>query len=326
MDKLKSKFNPLFFQASLAAGGVALMPFNFLQFGIPHEKGLIKFSDIIWNQLSMIQSLFYGLLVSVMLISVIVHFVLTSVFIVMMVGWIRERVPVKKLMSDPYRNVTIFPIIGSLAMSANVLWAPTGFFLPVVSGGLQSLMMPSLVFFFGLWIVAFTLQFKVLKSWFSKGIDFKKYNFVWLLDVFAFGLVSLTGSGIAITSGNENIAALASIATSVAIAFGFVLLIVKLIHLIASLFRVRKLPDAPLLPAFFLVIPITCLYGLSTYRLMGYYSKLYHFSLESMQPLILNLSYAITALWLVSTVYLIRVYLINHFLDSKYAATQWGMV
>ena len=98
MDKLKSKFNPLFFQASLAAGGVALMPFNFLQFGIPHEKGLIKFSDIIWNQLSMIQSLFYGLLVSVMLISVIVHFVLTSVFIVMMVGWIRERVPVKKLM------------------------------------------------------------------------------------------------------------------------------------------------------------------------------------------------------------------------------------
>ena len=326
MEKLKSKFNPLFFQASLAAGGVALMPFNFLQFGIPHEKGLIKFSDIIWNQLSMMQSFFYGVLIAVMLISVIIHFVLSSVFIVMMVGWIRERSSMIELMSDPYRNVTIFPIIGSLAMSANVLWAPTGFFIPVVSGGLQSLMMPSLVFFLGLWIVALVLQFKVLKSWFAKAIDFKKFNFVWLLDVFAFGLVSLTGSGIAITTGNENIATLASMATIVTILFGFVLLLAKLVHLIATLLQARKLPDAPLLPAFFLVIPITCLYGLSTYRLMGYYSKLYHFSLESMQPLILNLSYVIAALWLVSTVYLIRVYLINHFLDSKYAATQWGMV
>ncbi|MDW7660927.1 MAG: hypothetical protein SCL54_05780 [Bacillota bacterium] len=232
----------------------------------------------------------------------------------------------KELMSDPYRNVTIFPIIGSLAMSANVLWAPTGFFVPVISDGLQALMIPSLVFFIGLWIVAFALQFKVLKSWISKSIDFKKYNFVWLLDVFAFGLVSLTGSGIAITTGSVNIAMIASLATIIAIVFGFGLLIAKLVHLIAMLLKARKLPDAPLLPAFFLVIPITCLYGLSTYRLMGYYSKLYNFSLQGIQPLIINLSYVIAAFWLISTVYLIRTYLISHFLDSKYAATQWGMV
>jgi hypothetical protein len=326
MEKLKSKFNPLFFQASLAAGGVALMPFNFLQFGIPHGKGLIKISDIVWTQFSAIQSLFYGVLIAVMLIAVLVHFILTIIFFAMMIGWIREKTSMNELMSDPYRNVTIFPIIGSLAMSANVLWAPTGFFIPAISGGMQSLMMPSFVFFVGLWILAIILQFKVLKSWVSKSIDFKKYNFVWLLDVFAFGLVSLTGSGIAITSGNVNIATIASLATILTIGFGFSLLNAKLVHLIAMLLKAKKLPDAPLLPAFFLVIPITCLYGLSTYRLMGYYSKLYNFSLEGIQPLIMNLSYVIAAFWLISTVYLIRTYLVNHFLDSKYAATQWGMV
>lgn len=42
------KFTPLIFQASLAAGGVALMPFNYLQFAVPHGEGLIKLSDISW--------------------------------------------------------------------------------------------------------------------------------------------------------------------------------------------------------------------------------------------------------------------------------------
>jgi hypothetical protein len=37
--KLSIKFHPLLFQSSLAAGGVSLMAFNYLQFAIPHGEG-----------------------------------------------------------------------------------------------------------------------------------------------------------------------------------------------------------------------------------------------------------------------------------------------
>lgn len=324
--KRKIQFNPLFFQASLAAGGLALMPFNFLQFGIPHGSGLIVFSDIVWSQLTTLQVLLYGMLIAVMFVALIAHIVLTAIFVKQLVGWILERKSMSKLLEDPYKNVTIFPIIGSLSMSANVLWAPAGFFVPSISEGLQSLMLPSLIFFAGLWISAIILQFKVIKSWLSEGIDFKKYNFVWLLDVFAFGLVNLTGSGIAATSNNEYISAIAATATVVTIVFGFGLLLFKLFSLIITQVKARKLPDVPILPAFFLVVPITCLYGLSAYRLIAYYGALYSWNIQIFQPVVINLAYVIAAFWLISTVYLIRTYLVNQFLESSYSATQWGMV
>ena len=40
---MSMKFTPLKFQIPLAAGGVALMAFNYLQFAVPHGKGLIKY-------------------------------------------------------------------------------------------------------------------------------------------------------------------------------------------------------------------------------------------------------------------------------------------
>jgi hypothetical protein len=46
------KFTPLKFQIPLAAGGIALMAFNYLQFAVPHGKGLVKLSDITWSGLT----------------------------------------------------------------------------------------------------------------------------------------------------------------------------------------------------------------------------------------------------------------------------------
>lgn len=302
------------------------MPFNFLQFGVPHGSGLIVFSYILWSQLSALQGLLYGMLVAVMFVALIAHIILTTIFIKQLVGWVVERKSMEKLLEDPYKNVTIFPIIGSLSMSANVLWAPAGFFVPAISEGLQSLMLPSLIFFVALWTIAIGLQFKVVKTWVSETLDFKKYNFVWLLDTFAFGLVNLMGSGIAATSNNEYISAIAATATVITIVLGFGLLLFKLFRLIIAQVKARELPEVPILPAFFLVIPITCLYGLSTYRLIAYYGALYNLNIQIFQPVVINLSYVIAAFWLISTVYLIRNYLVNHFLDSTYSATQWGMV
>src|SRR4030042_1192025 len=154
-EVIRKNFNPLFFQASLAAGGVSLMAFNYLQFAVPHGKGPITLSDISWTSLNGTETTLYAILVAVMLVAVIAHVLLTALFLRGLFSWLGNRKTVTDFLADPYKNVTIFPVIGSLAMSANVLWAPAGFFAPFISSGMQSLMLPSLVYFIVLFFFLF---------------------------------------------------------------------------------------------------------------------------------------------------------------------------
>jgi tellurite resistance protein TehA-like permease len=229
-------------------------------------------------------------------------------------------------MGDPYKNMTIFPIIGSLAMSANVLWAPIGFFVPQISSGLQSLMLPSLAFWGVLWIMMFVLEFNVAKTWLKHKIEIDKFNFVWLLDVFAFGLVSLAGSGVAGTSGNPQISGIAVIGTLVTVAVGILLLSAKLINLIKPMIKGKDLPAVPILPAYFILVPITCLFGISIFRLTSYFQKVYSYDLSSLLSVIVVLAYVFSMTWLVFTVYLLGNYFKNLFKRSEYSAPQWSMV
>jgi len=326
VETVRSNFNPLFFQASLAAGGVALMAFNYLQFDVPHGQGLIRLSDITWPNLQGAQLPLYATLVAIMLVAVIVHSVLTIVFLRGLFSWLGNRQAVAGLVNDPFKNVTIFPVLGSLAMSANVLWAPLGFFVPWVASRLQSLMLPSLVFYGVLFVFLFFLEQKVLRVWFSGSLDTSKFNFVWLLDVFAFGLVALTGSGIAVTSQNQAIAAVASVATVATLVVGLSLLALKLFYLARNQIRAKRLPDAPVLPAFFLLVPIFCLFGLSLYRLPSPFLALFSLDIRGLSSFIISLAYAGAIAWAVFALVLLGNYLKNQFLKSPYSAPQWGLV
>lgn len=321
-----NKFNPLFFQASLAAGGISLMPFNYLQFAIPHGKGLIKLSDVTWTGISGMQMTQNAALISIMFISVVAHVILTFEFLKGLAGWLSNKRAVTELMGDPYRNMTIFPIIGSLAMSANVLWAPVGFFVPQISSGLQSLMLPSLVFWGVLWIMMFVLEFNVAKAWLKQHIEIEKFNFVWLLDVFAFGLVSLAGSGVAGTSGNPQISGIAVVGTVVTVTVGIILLFVKFVNLIKPMIKRKDLPSVGILPAYFILIPITCLFGISIFRLISYFQRVYSYNLSGHQSVIIVLLYVFSMSWLAFSVYLLGNYFRNQFLGSEYSAPQWSMV
>jgi len=320
------KFNPLIFQASLAAGGVALMPFNYLQFAVPHGKGLIKLSDIAWNGLTGVQSALYFPLVAIMMIFTIIHFLLTFIFLKGLVSWFRNKKEVDSFISDPYKNVGIFAIIASLSMSANVFWAPVGFFVPQVSANLQALMLPSLIFFGILWVALLKLEFRVIKIWLTDSVDISKFNFIWLLDVFAFGLVNLTGTGIAAMSGNAQIAGIAAFGSLFTLSIGFFLLIIKMVYLIYIQIRKGTLPDKPILPAYFLVIPIICLYGLSFYRIAAYLQTYFSIDVTGIWFFIINFSYVMAIAWGVFSVYLLSDYLKNHFAKSNFSPPQWGMV
>lgn len=320
------KFTPLKFQASLAAGGIALMAFNFLQFAIPHGNGLFKLSDIQWSNLTMKQMGAYLPLSGIMLVFTVISLILTVIFVKELIEWYFNKKDFNSFMSNPLTNIGIFAPISSLAMTANVIWAPLAFFIPQLSSNIQALMLPSLIFFGLLCLVFIRLEYKVLKIWLSQSVDVNKFNFTWLLDIFAVGLISLTGTGIASMSNNSEIASIAAFGSLFALIIGFFFFMIKLTYLIYLQIKAARLADTPLLPAYFLVIPITCLFGLSFYRIMIYLQSYFSFDIQVPSFLFITLSYTITIGWGIFTIYLLRDYFKKDFYKSKFSATQWGMV
>ncbi|MDF2946558.1 MAG: hypothetical protein K0S51_1237 [Bacillales bacterium] len=321
---MKLQFAPIKFQSALAAGGISLMAFNYLQFSLPHGGGLINFFNINWSDLSLIQDATYMLLIVIMFLFSSINLILIGILLYGFVMWLKTKSKLKEFLENPLMNISIFVPIASIAMTINVIWGPLAFFIPNIS--IQKMMMPSLVLFGLLLISLLILEFKVTKILFTNPIDINKMNFVWLLDVFAIGLVSLTGTGIAYMSENNFISTIASVASLFLICIGIIMFITKLFLLIFVQFRNGNLPDNAVLPAYLLVIPITCLLGLSFYRILLYLEGVYSFKLNISLYLIINLSYLITIGWGIFTIYLIFDYLRKDFYKSQFSPTQWSMV
>ncbi len=319
------KFTPFKFQVPLAAGGVALMAFNYLQFAVPHGKGLIKLSDIPWATTG--QTSLYLPLIVLMLAFTIINLSFTVVCLKDLIQWIANKQEYQDFVNGPpTKNIGIFVPIASLSMTANVILAPLAFFIPKLSSNLQALMLPGLMFFGFLWLTLFWFEFKVLKTWLRQPIDVAQLNFIWLLDVFAFGLVNLTGTGIAAISSSREIASIAAFASFFTLSVGSFLFVTKLAYLIYLQIKAAKLPEKPVLPAYFLVIPITCLFGFSFYRITLYLQTYFSFDTKVLTFFFLCFSYVITIGWGIFSVYLLSDYLKNDFAKSDFFPPQWAMV
>jgi hypothetical protein len=326
--KLKIPFHPLLFQSSLAAGGVALMAFNYLQFAIPHGEGPIVSSDISWSSFTAGQVAFYAPLVAVMLAFTLLNFGLTVYFLYRLVDWLGEPGAYGAFRDNAQGNANtgIFAVIASLAMTVNVFWAPFGFFVPQMAAGMQAMMLPSLVVFGALLLVLVYLEVTFGRTWFRKSIDRSKFNFIWLLDTFAWGLVALTGSGIVAMAENALIVDIAGAGTLFALAVGLLVLLYKVAYLTYNHVKAGKLPANPILPAFFLIVPISCLFGLSAYRVAGFLGPQAGSGVDGAPSLLITASYGLAVVWGVGAVYLIRDYFTTYFVKSPFAPPQWGFV
>jgi hypothetical protein len=321
------RFSPFNFQAPLAAGGVTLMAFNWLQFAVPHGEGAVRLSDIGWASLTLGQTGLYGLLVGIMLVLAVLNLLLTFVFSKDLVQWLAIRSGYQDFMSGPPSRITgIFVPIASLAMTMAVIFAVTPFLLPAASANMQSLMLPGLVFFGFLWLTAFGLESRVLRSWPTQPSDTANLSFVWLLDIFALGLVVLIGTGLATMADNKGVALIAAITSLLALGVGSALLAVKLTVLIRTQMKSRAFPEEQLQPAFFLLVPITCLYGVSYHRVLLFGQKWYGLDVTVPSQLLITVSYIAAAGWVMLTVYMLRRYFTSYFGRSEYFPTQWAMV
>jgi hypothetical protein len=321
------QFTPLKFQVPLAAGGIALMAFNYLQFAIPHGKGIIKWSDVTSAGLTTEQLWLHLPLIVIMLAFAVVNLGFTMTYLKQLISWLCNRAEYQKFMSGPPTlSVGIFVPVASISMTACVILAPVQFFIPQLSSNLQAMMLPATIFFGILWLIIFRLEFKALKTWLSHPIDLTKLSFVWLLDVFAFGLVSLMGTGIAVMSENMKIASIAAIASLFTLVFGILLLVAKLSYLFHLHMKADSLPMENILPAYFILIPISCLYGFSFYRVAVYLQTHLLLDMKVLLFFILTFSYIIAVIWGLFCIYLLSNYLLKIFLKSDFAPPQWSMV
>lgn len=321
------KFTPFNFQAPLAAGGVTLMAFNWLNFAVPHGEGPVAFVDIQWTGLSVSQASVYGPLVAIMLVLAIANLALMGVFTRDLARWLTGGEGYREFMSGPPSRVTgIMVPIAATAMTIAILFAVVPFFFAPTAERIQEFVVPGVAAFVGLLAAALVLEFRLLRGWLGTPPDTGGLNFVWLLDAFAFGLVSLAGTGLASAAGTPVTATVAASGSLIALVVGSALLAWKLIVLTYVQLKSRALPELQLQPAFFLVVPIACLYGISYFRATQYLHRWYEIDLALPARILVVSSYAAAVGWALVTVYLLGRYFRSYFRTSQYFPTQWAMV
>jgi hypothetical protein len=318
------KFSPIRFQAALAAAGVALMPFVYLQFSVPHGNGIIGFSDISGSVAA--GSYLIMFLVGIMAAFTAAHFVLTTVYLKDLFLWISDKKEFDDFLGNPLTNTGIFSPIISLAMSINVVLGPVVFFFEFSGDVVQSMLLPVFMIWGILWALLLLAEARVLKLWFVKPVETEKLNFGWLLDVFAFGMVSLVGAGIAVLSVKSHIASSSALMTIVALAAGAFIFAAKLVILIYHQLRAEKLPEKSSLPGYFTVVPILCLFGVSVYKFNIYLKNKFAYDLGAFSFFAVVISFAAAVLCIFLITYLLEEYFREEFGKKEFYPSLWSPV
>jgi hypothetical protein len=289
---------------------------------------LIRLTDIPWDRLAAEQTNLYLVLVGIMLIFSLVNLITIVFFSGVLMRWISRKTEYVAFMNGvPTMNIGILVPVASLSMTANVILAPLSFFIPSLAANLQALMLPALVFFGLLLFALLALEITLMKTWFfTQTLDPSKLSFVWLIDAFTFGLVNLTGSGIATMAQDQAVASIAAVVSYFALGIGALLFVLKFGYLIYVHTRSVASPQTPVLPSYFLVVPIACLFGLSLHRMAQYTGTHYQLDMGGMSSMLINMSYAITIGWVFISVYLLRSYLSSYFYKGDFHPTMWAMV
>jgi len=268
----KLVFDPLLFLSALGAWGIAVMPFAFMNYTIPHPKWLIALGHILpllQTNMALLYYFFFVIMIGFWLLHVVLMIVLFVKF------FKRNRTPeAQEYKEDPIRNPGITTPMLALAMTMNlVIWVIV-FFVPIMSSNLQNLMLPSLIVWLILWWITMYVAIDITKKSFFKNFDFEKITFSWLLVPFTIAMVTVVWSWIAALAKNSTIANIAAFFTFISFGFWLLLFMVKLATLFQKHFADKSWsPAKQALPSFLIVIPNITLFAISLFRLWHYFAN-----------------------------------------------------
>ncbi len=318
-------FNPLSFLASVGSGGVAVAPFVFFQYTIPHGKGLISLSQVMAHGSETGSTALYLLLMGIMLVFGVLHFVLTGSLLNKLIEY-RKTPDYKEYISDPQRNTSILAVYTSLGMTFNVFIAVIRYFVPYLQQNFQSLMLPALIVWSVLWLFLMRTEINVLKSAFEKNFDLAKLSFGWLLHPFALGMVTVAGTGIAAMAKDPTIAHIAAFMTFTSGSMGIFLLFVKLFSIFQSHFTMKGMPERQFLPSFLVVIPITTLFAIIMFRLGHYVEHQFGYHFPVFFKLIALIPFAFQTWYFAFGLSMLKNYFKKDFFRKEYYVSLWAFI
>ncbi len=320
------KFSPLSFLASLGAGGIAIIPFAYLQYTFPHGKGLVKIADIAHATQPFWNNVFFYSLEAVMVVFTIIHLALSVIFFVKLYDFMKSE-GYAEFINNPLVNAAILTPFISIVMTMNVFIGPVRFLVPQMADNLQLLMLPAFVVWVLLFILLMRMEIKLLKTAFEQTYDIQKITFGWLLHPFALGMLTVTGTGFAALAQDPTIAHAAAFLSFVSGSMGLFLLIVKLISVFQKHFASQEgLGAKQFLPSFLIVVPNVTLYAISAFRIGHYLEKHHAMHLDSYFLLIVTVAFAFETWYMLFGMSLLKDYFKRHYFKKEFYVTQWGLI
>lgn len=315
------KFTPLRFQSALAAGGLALMPFVLMQFTFPRQGKLISIDDLSGRY--DIASIF---LLAVMLISTVLHFFLIAKMSREFVQWRQSGNDMCEFLADPTINVGIFSPVVALGMTVNVILGPVAFFFPGFSEQVPALLSYGVYPFALLFLVLAYISVAVGRTWLFRDGKAVAFNYNWLLDVFAWGMVALAGAGVTMTATDPQVTAIGSVLTLCAISIGLFIYGIKGMYLLLAQMTHGNAPTDPLKPSHFIVVPINCLFAISIYKIAAYTKASLGIDITSLAFTSVVILFALSLFWILLCVIAFRDWFIHQFPKPDFYPAQWGLV
>ena len=319
------KFSLLSFLSAIGAGGIAVAPFAFFNYVIPHSKGLVTLQQILNSDYNGFLKPIFPILFSIMGVFSILHFILLITLIIRLISNYRQNKLIENF-SDPLKNTAFLSPLITLAMSMNVLIGPIRFFLPILSDNLQVLMLPALIFWLILVLIFMSTEMKILHSYFAKSFDLKQLGFSWLFDVFTASMIAVTGTGIAALAKNANIAHLAAFFSISLVSLAIFLLAIKIVSVFQSHFQANDLPEKEMLPSFLNIVPAITLLSISLFRFGHYLENQFHFHLEGYFLIIILAGFAFETWYLWFGIQTIFHYFTKQHFQSDFFISQWALI
>lgn len=318
-------FSPLIFLASLGAGGIAVIPFAFLQYTMPHGKGMVTRLDVDYAALSGLEKLLHYGLDSIMIIFALLHLVLT----IIPIGQLKRFISAdsyQDFIHNPLKNTAILAPFISLVMTMNVFIGPVRYFIPVFADNLQLVMAPALATWILIYFALMRVELKLLKISFVRRFDVSQISFGWLLHSFALAMLTVTGTGFAALAEHPMIAHTAAILTFISGTMGLFLFVIKLFSLFNRYFEGEGLGDKHLMPSFLIVIPNITLYAISFFRIGHYFQAQHGMEMGAFFALVTIVGFAFETWYLLFGLVLLSDYFKKDYFQKEYYVSQWGLI
>ncbi len=265
-------------------------------------------------------------LIAVMLVSTLLHIILIAKLSLEFIQWATSGNLLNEFLSDAAFNVGIFSPIVALGMTANVLLGPVAFFFPEFSKAVPMLVGYGIYPYALLFLALLSLTVSLAKTWLFREGKSVAFTYNWLLDVFAWGMVALAGSGITMAATDAPVAAAASVLTLVAISIGLFIYGVKGIYLLVTQLASGASLAEPLKPAHFVVVPINCLFAISIYKVAGYTGKSLGIDISSLAFASVVILFALAFFWLLLCTFAFKDWFRQQFPKPEFYPSQWGLV